>query len=147
MSITVCLWTDADLLNLASDENLLTVFFNVKTYSQKEIKRLYELTEKRKTYFIFFTPLNEPDRLQELEKKQEKLRALANQHTMFEAFADTPELLDDVEILDDDDYCEDCIKVYAVSDESLRWFLKREYHYSMIDSIIEVVSNTREVSL
>jgi len=125
MSITIRLWNDADLLNLASDENLLTVFFNVKTYSQKEIKRLYELTEKQKTYSIFFTPLNEVDRQQELSEKQVNLS------------------LSD----DDDDYCEDCIKVYAVSDESLRWFLKREYHYSMIDSIIEVVSNTREVSL
>ena len=101
MSITVRLWTDTDLLNLASDDNLLTTFFNVKTYSQKELSRLYELTEKRKTYFIFFTPLNS-----------------------------------------DDDY-EDCIKVYAASDESLRWFLKQEYHYALIDSIIEV----REVSL
>jgi len=125
MSTTIRLWNDADLLNLASDENLLTVFFNVKTYSQKEIKRLYELTEKQKTYFIFFTPLNEVDRQQELSEKQVNLS------------------LSD----DDDDYCEDCIKVYAVSDESLRWFLKKEYHYSMIDSIIEVVSTTREVSL
>jgi hypothetical protein len=127
MSITVRLWTDADLLSLASDDNLLTVFFNVKTYLQKEIKRLYQLTEKRKTYFIFFTPLNETDRQQELSEKQINLDLFV-QHE------------------ESDDY-EDCIKVYAVSDESLRWFLKQEYHYSMIDSIIEVVSTTREVSL
>lgn len=127
MSITVKLWTDADLLNLASDNNLLTTFFNVKTYSQKELKRLYELTEKRKTYFIFFTPLNEVDRQRELSERQVNLDLFVPHE-------------------DSDDY-EDCIKVYAVSDESLRWFLKQEYHYSMIDSIIEVVSTTREVSL
>ena len=105
MSITVRLWTDTDLLNLASDDNLLTTFFNVKTYSQKELSRLYELTEKRKTYFIYF---------------------------------DTQ---DDSEFESNDDY--EPRKVYAVSDESLRWFLKQEYHYALIDSIIEV----REVSL
>lgn len=127
MSITVRLWTDADLLNLASDDNLLTTFFNVKTYTEKEIKRLHELAEKSKTYFIFFTPLNESDRQQELARKQ----------ATSEFFCEHEE---------SDDY-EDCIKVYAVSDESLRWFLKQEYHYSMIDSIIEVVSTTREVSL
>lgn len=127
MSITTRLWTDADLERLETDDNLLTIFFNVKTYLQKEIKRLYQLTEKRKTYFIFFTPLNETDRQQELSEKQINLDLFV-QHE------------------ESDDY-EDCIKVYAVSDESLRWFLKQEYHYSMIDSIIEVVSTTREVSL
>lgn len=124
MSITIRLWNDADLLNLESDDNLLTVFFNRKGYSEKELKRLYELTEKRKTYFIFFTPLNEPDRLQELSEKQVNLSLS----------------------VENDDY-EDCIRVHAVSDESLRWFLKKEYHYSMLDSITEVVSTTREVSL
>ena len=109
MSITVGLWTDADLLNLASDDNLLTVFFNCDGYSEKEIKRLYELNEKRKTYFVYFNTQ------------------------------------DDSEFESNDEY--EPVKVYAVSDESLRWFLKQEYHYSMIDSIIEVVSTTREVSL
>lgn len=121
------IWNDADLERLATDDNLLTVFFNRKTYSEKEIKRLYALTEKRKTYFIFFTPLNETDRLQELSEKQIYLDLFVPH--------------------EEGNGYEDCIKVYAVSDESLRWFLKQEYHYSMIDSIIEVVSTTREVLL
>lgn len=109
MSITVKLWTDADLESLATDDNLLTVFFNRQGYSEKEIKRLHELNKKRKTYFVYF---------------------------------DTQ---DDSEFESNDDY--EPRKIYAVSDESLRWFLKQEYHYSMLESIIEVVSTTREVSL
>jgi hypothetical protein len=49
MSITTRLWNDADLERLATDDNLLTVFFNVKTYSEKGIKRLYQLLGKRKS--------------------------------------------------------------------------------------------------
>jgi hypothetical protein len=54
MSITTRLWTDADLERLATDDNLLTTFFNVKTYAEKEIKCLYQLLGKRKKYFVYF---------------------------------------------------------------------------------------------
>ncbi len=54
MSITTRLWNDADLERLATDDNLLTVFFNVKTYSEKGIKRLYQLLGKRKKYLVYF---------------------------------------------------------------------------------------------
>ena len=108
MSITVRLWTDTDLLNLASDDNLLTTFFNVKTYSQKELSRLYELTEKRKTYFVYFNSFSDDN-------------------------------------WNGDEYEADCRKVYAVNDESLLWFVKQEYVFENVDSIIEVVSTTRDV--
>lgn len=102
MSITARPWTEDDLERLAIDDNLLTVFFNRQGYSEKETKRLYELSGRRKTYFIY-------------------------------SFSSEEE--------------EDVRRVYAVSDDSLRWFLKQEYRYSLIDSIIEAVSTTREVSL
>jgi hypothetical protein len=63
MSITTRLWNDTDLERLVTDDNLLTIFFNVKTYAEKEITRLYQLLEitrlyqllgKRKKYLVYF---------------------------------------------------------------------------------------------
>lgn len=55
MSITTRLWNDADLERLATDDNLLTVFFNVKRKKEEEgIKRLYQLLGKRKKYLVYF---------------------------------------------------------------------------------------------
>jgi hypothetical protein len=54
MSITTRLWNDTDLERLVTDDNLLTIFFNVKTYAEKEITRLYQLLGKRKKYLVYF---------------------------------------------------------------------------------------------
>lgn len=102
MSITVRLWTDADFQNLSTDDNLLTVFFNCRTYSQKELLHLNRFLEKRKTYDVFLYT-NDFD--------------YPIQYT-----------------------------VYAVSDTSLRWFLKQEICAEALDiSIVEVITTYRKV--
>ena len=103
MSITTRLWTDADLESLATDDNLLTVFFNVKTYSEKGIKRLYQLLGKRKKYLVYFES--------------------------------------------SDDHENPCESIYAVSDESLVWFLKQEYDFDYVLDVCEVITTYREVTI
>jgi hypothetical protein len=103
MSITVRLWTDADLESLATDDNLLTTFFNsVGCRNKKELQILNRLWDKRKNYCVRFDSTNDDDNV---------------------------------------------ISVYAVSDDSLKWFIRHQYPLAKIEAIIEIVSYTREVSL
>lgn len=132
MSITARLWTDEDLLNLASDDNLLTIFFNcIGCRSKKEIQFLNKLWDKRKNYCVRFAS----------QTNEERFQTFASMQPVGEVFGFIHE--DDNDTTEDDNV----ISVYGVSDDSLKWFIKHQYPLAKIESIIEIVSYTREVSL